>query len=79
MYKHGDDLGPKKAIKEDNIPSDIPYNQPQDDNTPQWNISGKYYNNAYQMHIENWEILSPGRSTLDRNGEKALALGSLGP
>ena len=71
MYEHGDDLGPKKAKKEDNKPSDSPYNQPQDNNTPQRKISGKYYNNAYQMHIENWKILSREGLSLGLKTEKA--------
>ena len=64
--------------KEDNKPSDSPYNQPQDNITPQKKISGKYCNLAYEMHIENWKILSPGGMTLDSNGGKALELRSTG-
>ena len=76
MYEHGEDSGPKTGKKEDNKPSDSPYNQPQDYITPQTKISGKYSNLAYEMHIENWKILSPGGTALDSNGGKALELRS---
>ena len=74
MYEHGDDLGPKMTKMEDNKPFDIPYNQPLDNISPQKKISGKYCNLAYEMHIGNWKILSPGGMTLDSNGGKALEL-----
>ena len=64
--------------KEDNKPPDTTYNQPLDNITFQKKIPGKNFNLAYEMHIENRKILSPGRMTLDSNGEKALELRSTG-
>ena len=58
MFEHGEDSGPKEGKKEDTKPSDYSFNQPQDNNTPRSKIPGKYYKNAYQMHIGNWKILS---------------------
>ena len=76
MYEQGAYLGPKKTKKEDNKPSDSPYNQPQDNITSQTKISGKYCNLAYEMHIENRKILSPGGTAAKSNGGKALELRS---
>ena len=62
---------PKRQKKEDNKPIDSPYNQPQDNNTSQKKIAGNYYIDAYQMHIENRQILSRGGSSLRLKAGKA--------
>ena len=71
MQEHGDDSGPKHAKKKDNEPSDFPCYQPQDQKTPRRKFLRYFYNIAYQMHIENWEILSRGGWRLRLIPEKA--------